>query len=121
MTNGVVCHAKWCVPGLGVHNYLNTQYIKLCDKLILKQIFVLYKAFRLCRGLMKQTHDCSAWHREAIKKKTTKFRTLAEKGGVSTAAKLFIEKKYGHMYKGGGGWSSSSKIVFCIKVCYVGP
>ena len=33
------------------------------------------------------------------KKKTTKFWTLSEKGGqgVSTAAKLFIEKKYGHV------------------------
>ena len=61
--------------------------------------------------------------REAIKKeKTMKFWTLSEKGrGVSTAAKLFIDEKYGHVYRGGfGGWSSSSKLVFCIKVCFVG-
>ena len=33
------------------------------------------------------------------KKKTTKFWTLSEKGeGVSTAAKLFIDEKYGHVY-----------------------
>ena len=41
--------------------------------------------------------------REAIKKKTTKFWTLSKKGeGVSTAAKLFIDEKYGHVYRGGG-------------------
>ena len=33
--------------------------------------------------------------REAIKKKTTKFWTLSDKGGgVSAAAKLFIDEKY---------------------------
>ena len=41
--------------------------------------------------------------REAIKKKTTKFWTLSEKGGgVSAAAKLFIDERYGHVYRGGG-------------------
>ena len=60
--------------------------------------------------------------REAIKKKkTTKFWTLSDKGGgVSAAAKLFIDERYGHVHRGGGGWSSSSKLVFCIKVCFVG-
>ena len=43
------------------------------------------------------------------------------RGGVSAAAKLFIDERYGHVYRGGGGgWSSSSKLVFCIKVCFVG-
>ena len=42
--------------------------------------------------------------REAIKKKTMKFWTLSEKGrGVSTAAKLFIDEKYGHVHRGVGG------------------
>ena len=55
------------------------------------------------------------------KKKTMKFWTLSEKWrGVSTAAKLFINEKYGHVYRGRGVWSSSSKLVFCIKVCFVG-
>ena len=38
------------------------------------------------------------------KKKTTKFWTLSEKGGgVSAAAKLFIDEQYGHVYRGGVG------------------
>ena len=37
------------------------------------------------------------------KKKTTKFRTLSEKGGGSTAAKLFSDEKYGHVNRGGLG------------------
>ena len=43
--------------------------------------------------------------REAIKKKKLRnFGHCPKRGGrVSTAAKLFIEKRYGHMYRGGGG------------------
>ena len=40
----------------------------------------------------------------AIKKKTTKFWTSSKHGGVvSCAAKPFIEKRYGHVLRGGGG------------------
>ena len=55
------------------------------------------------------------------KKKNYEILDIVRKGGgVSAAAKLFIDEKYGHVYRGGGGWSSSSKLVFCIKVCFVG-
>ena len=74
--------------------------------------FVLFITFQRIHLFHKGSHQ---------KKKTTKFWTLSEKGGgVSAAAKLFIDEKYGHVYRGGGGWSSSSKLVFCIKVCFVG-
>ena len=50
-------------------------------------------------GILKKggTHSCNQGSHQK-KKKTTKFRTLSEKGGgVSTAAKLFIDEKYGHV------------------------
>ena len=60
--------------------------------------------------------------REAIKKKkTTKFWTLSDKGGGSAPQPNFSSMKGMDMCtEGGGGWSSSSKLVFCIKVCFVG-
>ena len=42
-------------------------------------------------------------------------------GGVSGAAKLFIEKRYGHVLRGEGGQRASSKVVFCKKVCFGVP
>ena len=36
-------------------------------------------------------------------------------GGVSGAAKLFIEKRYGHVLRGEEGQRASSKVVFCKK------
>ena len=39
--------------------------------------------------------------REAIKKKNYEILDIVRKGGgVSAAAKLFIDEKYGHVYKG---------------------
>ena len=55
------------------------------------------------------------------KKKPTKFWTLSKHGGVSGAAKLFIEKRYGHVLRGEGGQRASSKVVFCKKVCFGVP
>ena len=58
---------------------------------------------------------------EPSKKKNYEILDIVQKGGgVSAAAKLFIDERYGHVYRGGGGWSSSSKLVFGIKVCFVG-
>ena len=52
--------------------------------------------------------------REAIKT-TTKLWTLSKHGGgVSGAAKLFIEKRYGHVFRG-GGQRASSKVIFFTK------
>ena len=42
-------------------------------------------------------------------------------GGVSVPAKLFFEKRYGHVLRGGGGQRASSKVVFCKKVCFGVP
>ena len=51
--------------------------------------------------------------REAIKKKTTKLWTCGKRGGVSSAGKLFIEEKFGHVFRGGSkGLVQSS---FCKK------
>ena len=56
------------------------------------------------------------------KKKTTKFWTLSERGGGSAPQPNFLSMKSMDMcIEGGGGWSSSSKLVCCIKVCLVGP
>ena len=62
----------------------------------------------------------------ALPKNDAKFWTLSERGGGSQhrsqTFKLFIEEKYGHVYRGGvGGWSSLFTTVFCIKVFFVGP
>ena len=57
------------------------------------------------------------------KKKITKFWTLSKHGGVgvSGAAKLFFEKRYGHVLRGEGGQRAMSKVVFCKKVCFGVP
>ena len=59
---------------------------------------------------------------EPSKKKTTKLWTLSKHGGgVSGPAKLFFEKRYGHVLRGEGGQRASSKVVFCKKVCFGVP
>ena len=42
-------------------------------------------------------------------------------GGVSGPAKLFFEKRYGHVLRGEGGQRAMSKVVFCKKVCFGVP
>ena len=61
--------------------------------------------------------------RGAIKKKKN-YQTLdivQTWGGVSGPAKLFFEKRYGHVLRGEGGQRASSKVVFCKKVCFGVP
>ena len=60
--------------------------------------------------------------RGAIKKKLPNFGHCPNMGGgVSGPAKLFFEKRYGHVLRGEGGQRASSKVVFCKKVCFGVP
>ena len=55
--------------------------------------------------------------RGAIKKKLPNFGHCPNMGErVSGAAKPFIEKRYGHVFRGEGGRRTSSKVVSCKKV-----
>ena len=55
-------------------------------------------------------------------KKPYKILNIVQKGGgVSGTAKLFIEKRYGHVLRGEGGQRAMSKVVFCKKVCFGVP
>ena len=60
--------------------------------------------------------------REAIKKKLWNFEHCPKRGGGSAPQPNFLSMKSMDIcIEGRVGWSSSSKLVCCIKVCLVGP
>ena len=65
----------------------------------------LYQKCIACCKITRLGSSVSNFNKGSHQKKTTKLWTLSKKGGVSGAAKPFIEFRYGHndWCVGGGG------------------
>ena len=97
-TYGLDICPNFCIFFYGSPRFVLKRTVKFSALCCSELVFVSVGTFKnfaaplgvYSMGLYKGSH-----------KKTMKFWTLSEKREVCTAAKLFIEKKYGHVYRGG--------------------